>query len=72
MEKGKRGRNAHASLTLIGTPCNGPFKRPVSTKSASSLRASSLASLKKTTAFIARSCRSKQSRRSHINATSIN
>jgi hypothetical protein len=35
------------------------------------LRASSLASLKKTTAFIARSCRSKQSRRSHINATSI-
>ena len=49
MEKGKRGRNAHASLTLIGTPCNGPFKRPVSAKSASSLRASSLASLKNTT-----------------------
>ena len=41
METGKRGRNAHGSLRPISTPCNGPFKRPVSAKSASSLHASS-------------------------------
>jgi hypothetical protein len=50
METGKRGRNVHESLRLIGTPCNGPFKRPFSANSVSSLRASSLASLKNTTA----------------------
>ena len=36
------------SLALIGTPCNGPWSSPVLTNSASSLRASSLASSKNT------------------------
>jgi hypothetical protein len=40
--------NAHMSLTLIGTPCNGPWSSPVLANSASSLRASSLASSKST------------------------
>jgi hypothetical protein len=40
--------NAHMSLTLIGTPCNGPWSSPVLANSASSLRASSLASSKNT------------------------
>ncbi len=36
------------SLTLIGTPCNGPLSSPVLVNSASSLRASSLAPSKNT------------------------
>src|SRR6266702_2305602 len=44
----KGGRNAHMSLTLIGTPCSGPLSSPVLANSASSLRASSLASSKNT------------------------
>ena len=36
------------SLTLIGTPCNGPLSTPVLANSTSSLRASSLASSKNT------------------------
>src|SRR5258707_13287180 len=42
--KGGKGKNVHWSLTLIGTPCSGPFKRPVAANSSSSLRASCLAS----------------------------
>ena len=41
-------RNALMSLTLIGTPCNGPLSSPVLANSTSSLRASSLASSKNT------------------------
>jgi hypothetical protein len=54
--EGKRGGDDHArwSLTVIGTPCNGPFKWPLSANSTSSLRASSLASSKNTRVFGAR------------------
>jgi hypothetical protein len=46
--------DAHESLTLIGTPCNGPFKRPLLENSESSLRASSLASPNSTMVFVAK------------------
>jgi hypothetical protein len=42
------GENVHWSFTLIGTPCSGPFRRPVAANSSSSLRASCLASSKNT------------------------
>ena len=47
-------KNIHWSFALIGTPCSGPFKRPVAANSASSLRASSLASSKNTTKYSSR------------------
>ena len=47
-------RNVHWSFTLIGTPCSGPFKRPVAANSSSSLRASCLASSKNTIRHVRR------------------
>jgi hypothetical protein len=51
--RGEKG-DTHKSLRLIGTPCNGPFKWPLSENSASSLRASSVASPKNTTKFVSK------------------
>ena len=48
LEKKGVGENVHWSFTLIGTPCSGPFKRPVAANSSSNLRASCLASSKNT------------------------
>ena len=53
-KKRPRKKNIHWSFALIGTPCSGPFKRPVAANSASSLRASSLASSKNTTKYSSR------------------
>jgi hypothetical protein len=47
-------RYVHWSFTLIGTPCSGPFKRPVAANSSSSLRASCLASSKNTIRHVRR------------------